>query len=208
MDPNFIGINITNGDLGSYAYLVHVDFDVFQYGSTRTYTLYVFRGSSANPGGVAYPNQSAGKVTGTTGQSGEWGASWIVSPPAPGLGTNNAIRVNSQPMRIMSCSFKGADSGLSVWRVNNVSWRGVLVVLRGLALASVKRRRGNGANCLPRRDVVIGFERRDLHLVRSRVEPEFESADVTAIVPVRIGMGVGGIVSDLRPARGTTPWHG
>jgi hypothetical protein len=32
---------------------------------------------------------------------------------------------NSQPMRIMSCSFKGADSGLSVWRVNNVSWRGV-----------------------------------------------------------------------------------
>ena len=30
MDPNFIGMNITNGDLGSYAYLVHVDFDVFQ----------------------------------------------------------------------------------------------------------------------------------------------------------------------------------
>jgi hypothetical protein len=112
MDSNFIGINITNGDLGSYAYLVHVDFDVFQStGSTKTYTLYVFRGSSANPGGVAYPNQSAGKVTVPTGQSGEWGASWIVSPPAPGLGTNNAIRVQlaadaNHVVQFQGCRFR------------------------------------------------------------------------------------------------------
>jgi hypothetical protein len=112
MDPNFIGMNITNGDLGSYAYLVHVDFDVFQStGSTRTYTLYLFRGSSANPGGVAFPNQSAGKVTVPTGQSGEWGASWIVSPPAPGLSTNNTIRVRlaadtNHVVQFQGCKFR------------------------------------------------------------------------------------------------------
>jgi hypothetical protein len=112
MDPNFIGINITKGDLGSYAYLVHVDFDVFQStGSTKTYTLYLFRGSSASPGGVAYPNQSAGKVTVPTGQSGEWGASWIVAPPAPGLGTDNAIRVQlaadtNHAVQFQACTFR------------------------------------------------------------------------------------------------------
>jgi hypothetical protein len=112
IDPHFIGLNITSGNLGSYAYLVHVDFDVFQStGSNKTYTLYLFRGSSGNPGGVAYPNQSAGKVTVATGQSGEWGASWIVSPPAPGLGTNNAIRVQlaadtNHAVQFQGCKFR------------------------------------------------------------------------------------------------------
>ena len=80
-------------------------------GSTRTYTLYLFRGSSASPGGVAYPNQSAGKLAVPTGQSGEWGASWIVSPPAPGLGTNNAIRVQlaadtNHVVQFQGCKFR------------------------------------------------------------------------------------------------------
>src|SRR6516165_5998885 len=64
LDPNFIGISLTRGDLGDSAYLVQVDFDVFQStGANRTYTLHVFRGSSGNPGGIAIPNQSAGKLT-------------------------------------------------------------------------------------------------------------------------------------------------
>lgn len=55
--------------------------------------------------------------------------------------------------------------------------------------------------------MVFGFEWRDLHPVRFRVEPKFEAANMTPIFDGRIGMGVGGIVSDLRPASGTAPQH-
>jgi hypothetical protein len=91
-DPNFIGINITKGDLGSFAYLVHVDFDIYQTtGSNKTYTLYLFRGSSVGFGGTSRPNRSAGKVTIANNSSGEWGATWIVPPTQ--LGDNKAIRI-------------------------------------------------------------------------------------------------------------------
>jgi hypothetical protein len=112
VDPNFIGISLTKGDLGNDAYLVHVDFDVFQTtGSNRTYTLYLFRGSSGGPAGVAVPNQSAGKVTVATGQTGEWGASWIVSAPAPGLSANNSLRVQlaadtNHVVQFQACRFR------------------------------------------------------------------------------------------------------
>ena len=112
IDPQFIGINVTKGDLGDSAYLVHVDFDVFQStGGNRTYTLHVFRGSSGNPGGIALPNQSAGRLTVPTVQSGEWGASWIIAAPAPGLSTNNAIRVQlaadmNHAVQFQGCRFR------------------------------------------------------------------------------------------------------
>lgn len=108
VDPNFIGINITKGDLGPYAYLIHVDFDVFQNtASNRTYTLYLFRGSSGGPGGVAIPNHSAGKVTVRANESGEWGASWIIPPPPTGLGTDKAIRVQLAADTNHSVQFQG-----------------------------------------------------------------------------------------------------
>jgi len=107
LDPNFIGINITKGDLGNYAYLIHVDFDVYQTtGSNRTYTLYLFRGSSGD-GGVAIPNHSAGKVTVATNQTGEWGASWIIPPTPPGVGTNNALLVQLVADTNHSVEFQG-----------------------------------------------------------------------------------------------------
>jgi hypothetical protein len=109
LDPEFVGINVTKGDLGKYAYLVHVDFDVYQTtGSNKTYTLYLFRGSSGGPGGVAIPNHSAGKVTVATNQSGEWGASWIIPPPSPGLGiANNAMLVQLAADANHSVEFQG-----------------------------------------------------------------------------------------------------
>jgi hypothetical protein len=112
MDPNFVGVKLTRGKLGIYAYLIHVDFDVFQStGSNKTYTLYLFRGSSGGPGGVAMPNQSAGKVTLATNQSGEWGASWIISPTPPGLGTDNSLRVQlaadaNHSVEFQQCRFR------------------------------------------------------------------------------------------------------
>jgi len=110
LDPNFIGINITKGDLGNNAYLIHVDFDVYQTtGSSKTYTLYLFRGSS--DGGVAIPNHSAGKVTVVTNQTGEWGASWIIPPTPPGEGTNDALLVQlvadtNHSVQFQGCKFR------------------------------------------------------------------------------------------------------
>ena len=112
LDPNFLGINITKGDLGSHAYLIHVYFDVYQStGSNKTYTLYLFRGSSGGPGGIAIPNHSAGKVTVAANQSGEWGASWIIPPIPPGLSNNNALLVQlaadtNHSVQFQRCSFR------------------------------------------------------------------------------------------------------
>jgi hypothetical protein len=108
LDPNFIGINIVRRDLGPYAYLVHVDFDLFQTSAgNRTYTLYIFRGSSVGPGGVAIPNHSAGRVTVAANQSSEWGASWMIAPPPPGLGNDKAIRVQLAADTNHSVEFQG-----------------------------------------------------------------------------------------------------
>ena len=112
LDPNFIGIKITTGDLGSYAYLVHVDFDVKQNtGSNKTYTLNIFRGSSGAPAGIARPNQSAGTLILGANKSGEWGASWIIPPTPPGLDNNNAMLIQlaadtNHSVQVQACSFR------------------------------------------------------------------------------------------------------